>query len=58
MTGWAYWRGALLISLPFILALTYFVSNGSIFGWLLLGHLLIQGAWLAFWWSRRKKVSQ
>jgi hypothetical protein len=58
MTGWAYWRGGLLISLPFILALTYFVSNGTIFTWLLLGSLLIQGTWLAYWWSRRKKVAQ
>jgi len=57
MTGWAYWRGALLISLPFILGLVYFVSNRTIFLWVLLGSWLIQGAWLAFWWSRRKKPS-
>ncbi len=58
MTGWAWFRGALLISLPFILAITYFVSNRTIFGWLLLGSWVIQGAWLAYWWSRRKKVAQ
>jgi hypothetical protein len=57
MTGWAYWRGALLISLPFVLGLTYFISNGTIFNWLLLGSFLVQGAWLAYWWSRREKVS-
>ena len=58
MTGWAYWRGAVLISLPFMLALIYFLSNGTIFNWLFLGSLLIQGAWLTYWWSRRKKVAQ
>ena len=57
MTGWAYWRGGVLISLPFILGLVYFVSNRTIFLWVLLGSWLIQGAWLAFWWSRRKKPS-
>lgn len=54
MTGWEYWRGALLISLPFFLGLAYFLSNGTVFNWLFLGHYVIQGAWLAYWWSRRK----
>ena len=57
MTGWVYWRGIVLISLPFMLALTYFLSNSTIFNWLFLGSFLIQAAWLASWWSRRKKPS-
>ncbi len=57
MTGWVYWRGAVLISLPFMLALAYFLSNSAIFNWLSLGSFLLQGAWLAYWWSRRKKPS-
>jgi hypothetical protein len=57
MTGWVYWRGAVLISLPFMLGGIYFLSNGTIFNWLYLGSLLTQGAWLAYWWSRRKKLS-
>jgi hypothetical protein len=57
MTAREYWRGAVLISLPFILGLVYFLSNRAIFTWLYVGSLLVQGAWLVYWWSRRKKPS-
>jgi hypothetical protein len=57
MTGWEYWRGALLISLPYMVVLAYFISNGSVFNWVFLASFVTQGAWLAYWWSRRKKPS-
>jgi hypothetical protein len=57
MTPWEYWRVALLSALALIVLGAYFVADPRISSLLFWVWIISQGAWLAYWWSRRKKPS-